>query len=115
MLEYWSRMDAAFKAKFKSEVDHFPLDTQRTLKRAKKAGCWLSVMHSHVSGTTSLSTEFYDALMLQYDRIYLRTYQLGNLAAECLVSDNLLGYFGLKVLLASGSLNVLEEDTKQSI
>ena len=75
MLEYWSRMDAAFKAKFKSEVDHFPLDTQRTLKRTKKAGFWLSVMHSHVSGTTSLSTEFYDVLILQYVRIYLRTYQ----------------------------------------
>jgi len=32
MPEYWSRIEAAYKAKFKSEVDRFPQDTQRTLK-----------------------------------------------------------------------------------
>jgi len=31
MPEYWSRMEAAYKAKFMSEVDQFPQDTQRTL------------------------------------------------------------------------------------
>jgi len=51
MPEYWSHMEVAYKAKFKSEVDRFPQDTQRTLKRAKKTGRWLSVMSSHVGGT----------------------------------------------------------------
>jgi len=32
MPEHWSRIEAAYKTKFKSEVDQFPQDTQRTLK-----------------------------------------------------------------------------------
>ena len=50
MPEYWSRIEGAYKTKFKSEVDQFPQDTQRTLKRANKTGHWLSVMPSHVDG-----------------------------------------------------------------
>jgi len=69
MPEYWSRIEVAHKAKFKSEVDHFPQDTQRTLKRAKKTGRWPIVMPSHVGGTILSSTEFRDALMLQYARV----------------------------------------------
>ena len=38
MPEYWSRIEAAYSAKFKSEVNQFPQDTQRTLKRARKEG-----------------------------------------------------------------------------
>jgi len=60
MPEYWSRIEAAYKAKFKSEVDQFPQDTQRTLKRAMKAGRCLSAMPS---------TEFRDALTLRYVRL----------------------------------------------
>jgi len=52
-----------------SEVDQFPQDTQRALKRAKKTGRWLSIMPSHVGGTILSSTEFRDALMLRYARI----------------------------------------------
>jgi len=63
---YWSRIEATYKAKFKSEVDPFPQNTQRTLKRVNKIGRWLSVMPSHVSGTILFSTEFRDALMLRY-------------------------------------------------
>ena len=66
---YWSRIEATYKAKFKSEVDQFPRDTQRTLKRANKTGRWLSVTPSHVSGTILSSTEFRDALMLRYTRV----------------------------------------------
>jgi len=66
---YWSRIEAAYKAKFKFEVDQFPQDTQLTLKRANKTGRWLSVMPSHVSGTILSSTEFRDALMLRYTRV----------------------------------------------
>ena len=61
MPEHWSRIEAAYKVKFKSEVDQLPQNTQRTLKRAKRTGCWLSVMPSHVSGTILSSTEFCDA------------------------------------------------------
>ena len=35
---YWRRIEATYKAKFKAEVDHFPQDTRRTLKRANKTG-----------------------------------------------------------------------------
>jgi len=66
---YWSRIEATYKAKFKCEVDQFPQDTQRTLKRANKTGRWLSVMSSHISGTILSSTEFRDALMLRYARV----------------------------------------------
>ena len=66
---YRSRIEATYKAKFKSEVDQFPQDTQRTLKRANKTGHWLSVMPSHVGGTILSSTEFRDALMLRYARV----------------------------------------------
>jgi len=69
MPEYWSRIEAAYKAKFKSEVDRFPQDTQRTLKQAYKTGRWLSVIPSHVGGTILSSTEFRDALMLRYARV----------------------------------------------
>jgi len=68
MPEYWS-IEASYKAKFKSEVDQVPQDTQRTLKRAKKTGRWLSVMPSHVGGTILSSTEFRDDLMLRYARV----------------------------------------------
>jgi len=66
---YLSRIEATYKAKFKSEVDQFPKDTQRTLKRANKIGHWLSVMHSYVSETIQSSTEYRDALMLRYARV----------------------------------------------
>ena len=66
---YWSRIEATYKAKFKSEVDQFPQDTERTLKRANKTGRWLGVMSSHVSGTILSSTEFRDALMLRHARV----------------------------------------------
>jgi len=69
MPEYWSRIEEAHKAKFKSEVDQFPQDTQHTLKRANKTGHWLSVMPSHVDGTILSSTEFDHALMLRYARV----------------------------------------------
>ena len=69
MSEYWSRIEATYKAKFKSEVDQVPQDTQRTLKRANKAGRWFTVMPSHVSGTILSSTEFRVALMLRYARV----------------------------------------------
>jgi len=55
--------------KFKSEVDQFPQDTQRTLKQAKKTGRWLNVMPSHVGGTILSLTEFCDALMLRHAHI----------------------------------------------
>jgi len=38
MPEYWSRIEAAYKAEFKSEVDQFSQNAQRTLKRANKTG-----------------------------------------------------------------------------
>ena len=69
MPEWWIRIEAAYKAKFKSEVDQFPQDTQRTLKRANKTGRWLSVMRSHVGRTILSSTEFRDTLMLRYARV----------------------------------------------
>jgi len=69
MPEYWSRIEAVYKAKFKSEVDQFAQDTQRTLKRAKKTGCRFSAMPSHVGGTILSSTEFRDALMFRYARV----------------------------------------------
>jgi len=69
MPEYWSRIEASYKAKFKSEVDQVPQDTQRTLKRANKTGRLLSVMPSHVGGTILPSTEFRDDLMLRYARV----------------------------------------------
>ena len=69
MPEYWSRIEATDKAKFKTEIDQFPQDTQHTLKRANKIGRWLSVMPSHVGGTILSSTEFRDALMLRYARV----------------------------------------------
>ena len=69
MPEYWSRIEAAYKAKFKSEVDQFPQDTQRKLKRANKTGRSLSVMPSYVGGTILSSSEFRDALMLRYARV----------------------------------------------
>ncbi len=50
MSVYWSRIEATYKAKFKFEVDQFPQDTQRTLKRAYKTERWLSIIPSHVSG-----------------------------------------------------------------
>ena len=65
MPEYWSRIEASYKAKFKSEVDQFPQDTQRILERADKTGRWLSVMPSHVGGIILSSNEFRDALMLR--------------------------------------------------
>jgi len=71
MPEYWSRIEVAYKARFKSEVNRFPQDTQRTLKRANKTGRWFSVMPSHVGGTILSSTEFRDALMLRYARVPL--------------------------------------------
>jgi len=64
-----SRIEGAHKVKFKSEVEQFPQDTQRTLKRAKKIGPWLSIMPSHVSGTILPSTEFRDSLMFRYERV----------------------------------------------
>jgi len=69
MPKYWSRIESAHKAKFKSEVDQFPQDTQRTLKRANKTGRWLNVMPSHVGGTILSSTEFRDALMHRYAHV----------------------------------------------
>jgi len=64
MPEYWSRIEAAYKVNFKSEVDQLPQNTQRNMKRAKKTGHWLSVMPSHVGGIILSSTEFHDALTL---------------------------------------------------
>jgi len=72
MPKYWSRIETAYKVKFKSEVDQLPQNTQRTLKRSKITGCWLSVMPSHVSGTILSSTEFCDA------PICTRTFEASN-------------------------------------
>jgi len=47
MPEYLSRIEAAYKTKFKLKIDQFPQDTQRNLKCAKKIGRWLSVMPAH--------------------------------------------------------------------
>jgi len=47
MPEYGSRIEAAYKVKFKAEVDQFSQDTQRTLKRASKTRRWLSVILAH--------------------------------------------------------------------
>jgi len=58
MPEYWSRIETTYKGKFKSELDQSPLDTQRTLKRAKEIGHWLSVTPSHVGGTILLRQSF---------------------------------------------------------
>ena len=69
MPENWSRIEAGYKTKFISEVDQFPQDTQRTMKRANKTGCSFSVMPSHVGRTILSSTEFRDALMLRYARV----------------------------------------------
>ncbi len=44
---YRSRIEATYKAKFKSEVDQFPQDTQRTLKRANKTGHRHRHRHRH--------------------------------------------------------------------
>jgi len=56
MPEYWSRIEAMYKAKFKSEVDQFPQDTQRTLKRANKTERWLR-------GTILSSIGFHNAFI----------------------------------------------------
>jgi len=82
MPEYWSRTEAAHKVKFKSEVDQFPQNILRTLKRAKKTGRWLSVMPSRVGGTILSSTEFRDALMIRYARVPINLPTLATIVAS---------------------------------
>ena len=64
MPEYWSRIEAAYKVKFKSEVDQFPQDTQRPLKLdAGSASCLRSL------AVQLYLREFRDDLMLRYARV----------------------------------------------